>query len=266
MAQKRVSPAFHFLTFSQYIFYHDFEFARSHQLNARMKFRSPLIRGTIVKRYRRSLVDVKLDNGRIVTAHSPSLGPMTGCYEPGRPAMLSDSHDPNRKHPLTWELIDMGGIWVGVNPSAAKKVLVEAIDTSGIPSLAGYETLKETTYGRNKKTDLILQGMEHNCFINTYSVSWAENDVALFPDAVSTRATTQLRELAEIPTEGHRSIAFFLVQRSDCSRLTIAAGINSELQQALRGARNAGVEILVYRSVVSPEEITLGSPIPCIID
>ena len=224
-----------------------------------MKFKEPLISGTIVRRYRRSLADVRLQNGKVVTVHSPGLGPMKGCYEPGKPVLLSDNQDAGRKNSLTWELISIDGVWIGVNPAVAKKVLVEAIESSSIPQLSDVEIQKETAYGLNKKSDLIVQGMEHNCFINIYSTGWVEKDVAFFPDAPARRATEELQDLSEIAAKGHRAIAFFLVLRGDCSALEFSEEIDGTFARTARAAMKSGVEVLAYKAIVSPEEISLGT-------
>ncbi len=228
---------------------------------AGMKFKSPLIAGTIVRRYRRSLADVKLENGEMVTVHSPALGPMTGCYRPGMPVLLSDSQDASRKHMLTWEMISIDDTWIGINPSVARRVLQESIESGRVPSLASYQVQRETRYGLNRRTDLILQGMEDNCFINAYSVSWVEGGDALFPDAPNPRVCEQIAELADITAQGHRAMIFLLVQRGDAQRLRLADTVDAAIPEALRDARKAGVELVAYRARITMEEIDLGEEI-----
>ena len=92
-----------------------------------MRFPSPLIRGTLVKKHRRSIVDVRLEDGSVVTAHCPTMGIMNTVPDTPRPVMLSDSGLDARRHKLTWELIDIDGNWVGVNSAVPRKVLVESI-------------------------------------------------------------------------------------------------------------------------------------------
>jgi sugar fermentation stimulation protein A len=227
-----------------------------------MKFPAPLFQGTLHKRHRRSLVDVKLDDGRIVTAHNASFGQMTTCCEIGRPVLLSESLNEGRRHPHTWEMIDMNSVWIGVNPANARKAVLEAIAGKTIPLLKEHELQHEATFGRSRKIDLILEGMEHNCFVNIHNVTWAENDVAYFPDAVSPPSQKSMQELAGIARQGHRAVAVFVVQRSDCSRFKPAEHVDKDFLNAILAAENAGVEILVYRAVVTPQEVTLGSLIP----
>ena len=227
-----------------------------------MKFPAPLVSGTLLKRHRRSLVDVKLDDGRIVTAHNASFGQMTACSEIGRPVLLSESLHEGRRHPHTWEMIDMNGVWVGVNPANARKAVLEAIADKEIPLLHDHELQKDVSFGRGRQIDLILEGMEQNSFVNIHNVTWAESDVACFPDAVSPPAQKSMQGLAAIARQGHRAVAIFVVQRSDCSRFKPAEHVDKDFLKAFLAAENAGVEVLPYRAVVTPQEVTLGTLIP----
>jgi sugar fermentation stimulation protein A len=231
-----------------------------------MKFPSPLVRGILLKRYRRSLVDVQLDDGTTITAHNGSFGQMIGCSELGRPVLLSESKDKGRRHPHTWEMIDMNGVWIGVNPANAHKVVAEAIAEGKIPSLLDYELQSEVTLGPGRKIDLFFQGLEENCFANIHSVTWVENSTAFFPDAPSPPAQKAMQELTAIAQQGHRAIAIFIIQRSDCAKFKPADRIDRAFLRNILAAHSAGVEILAYRAVVTPNEILLGDIIPHSLD
>ncbi len=228
-----------------------------------MRFSSPLIKGTLVKKYRRFIADVKLEDGTMVTAHCPTMGLMQGISEPGRPVMLSDSGLETRRNKLTWELVDIDGTWVGVNSSLPLKVLVESIEEKRIPSLNGFtEVQVDATYGHRNKIDVMLLGMEHNCFINTFHVSWVENGIALFPDVPNPRKTKSIQQLTAIAPQGHRAVAFFLVQRNDCTLFKPAEDVDKMFLKTMLAARGAGVDIMVYKANVTPEGITLGESLP----
>lgn len=228
-----------------------------------MLFPSPLLKGILVKKYRRSIVDVRLEDETLVTAHCPTMGIMNAVPDTGRPVMLSDSGLETRRHRLTWELIDIDGTWVGVNSSVPRKVLVESIQQRLIPSLKGFSEIQvDATYGHRNKIDVMLQGMEHNCFINTFHVNWVENDVALFPDTPSPRMTKSILQLAEIAQQGHRSVAFFFVQRGDAKSFRPAEEVDKGFLKAMLAAQSAGVESMVYQAHITPQAITLGKPLP----
>jgi sugar fermentation stimulation protein A len=232
-----------------------------------MKFPSPLIKGTLVKKYRRFIIDVQLEDGTTVRAHCPTMGAMQGVSEPGRTVMLSDSGLETRRNKLTWELVDINGIWIGVNSAFPLKVLVEAIEQKQIPSLNDFGEMQiDATYGHRNKIDVMLQGMEHNCFINTFHVTWAENGTALFPDGPSPRIIKTVDQLSEIARQGHRAIAFFLVQRNDCSIFKPAEQVDKDFLKAMLTAHSAGVEIMVHQADITLEGISLGKPLPYSLD
>jgi sugar fermentation stimulation protein A len=229
-----------------------------------MKFSSPLIPGTLLRRYRRFLVDVRLEDGSTVTAHCPNSGSMVGCSEPGRPVLLLKSTTPNRKNALNWELIHMNGTWVSINPLLGQKIAIEAIEAGTISSLKQYgDPQRDAIYGMHTEVDILMHGMERNAVVNIFTVTWAEDDVALFPDAVNPKAEKKILQLAEIAQQGHHATALFFVQRGDCTALRPAEQIQRGFLKAMLTAQNAGVEFLVYRAVVTPDAIDLGTQIPC---
>ena len=232
-----------------------------------MKFSTTLIGGKLVRRYRRFLVDVQLENGSIVTAHCPNSGSMVGCSEPGRPVLLSASKDPHRRNAYTWELINMNDTWVGVNVAIPRKVIAESLQARCIPSLQDYqELLLDAEYGRHNKVDIMMHGVERNVFINVYHVAWVKNSIALFPEAANARARKGLADLAEIAAQGHRAIAFFFVQRGDCNAFSPATAVDPEYGKLFKEAQHRGVEMMIYRAAITPSEIALGAPIPCVTD
>lgn len=101
-----------------------------------MRFKSPLVRGKLLKRYKRFLADVQLDTGELITAACPNTGSMLGLNEPGNFVWLSRSGSPTRKYPHTWELVeipDMG--FVGINTAHPNHIVKEAITAQKVVSL-----------------------------------------------------------------------------------------------------------------------------------
>lgn len=234
-----------------------------------MKFPTPLLKGTLLRRYRRFLADVRLPDGTTVTAHCANSGSLVGCSEPGRPVVVSNSGNLSRRHPLTWELIDMHGTWVGVNPLFARKVVLEAIEHRRVIEFASYDEMqRDATYGIKSRTkiDAMLHGMDYNTFINIHSVTWGRDGVALFPDASNSRARRSMRELATVATNGHRAAAVFIILRGDCSMLKPAEEVDREFLRAMLTAQNRGVSMLAYRAHITDDGIDIGSPVPCSLE
>jgi sugar fermentation stimulation protein A len=212
-----------------------------------------------MKRYRRALADVRLDQGTVVTVHVFNNGTMAGCSLPGSRVLISDSGDPTRKHPYTWELVEVGGAWVCVNQKISRQVFVEAIEAREI--LDGYRIEPEASIPGFPRTDLILHGMDNNCTVGIQSVSQAREGNSCFPETIVPAARRSLERLRQVVLHGHRAIAFFHVVRNDCKELDIDTGRDPGYGVLLSEARKGGVEVMAYRADVTPAEVTLGVPI-----
>jgi sugar fermentation stimulation protein A len=223
-----------------------------------MRFKSRLIRGALIQRYKRFLADVRLENGEIVTAHCTNTGSMMGCKEPGSPVYISRSENLNRKLLYTWELIKTDGTWVGINTLHPNKLVPEAVQSGVIAELSGYLSIRrEVKVSAHTRLDLCLEGPNGNCFIEVKNVTLAMNGTAAFPDAVSERGTKHLKALMRLKRQGHRAAIVFVIQRGDCSTFRPADEIDSEYGRWLRKAIKAGVEALPYRAKVTAREIVL---------
>lgn len=234
-----------------------------------MRFSQPLIEGELIRRYKRFLADVRLADGTQVTAHTPNTGSMLGCNEPGCRVWLSDSGSATRKYPLSWELVETtAGTLVGINTGLSNALVQEAIEEGVIEPLAGYGTVRrEVRYGdENSRIDLLLQ--DHpgrpDCYVEVKNVTLARGAVGLFPDAISTRGTKHLRELAAVARRGERACLCFCVQRGDVVEMQPADDIDPAYGRALRAALADGVEVLAYRAAVSPAGIRLAEPLPVV--
>lgn len=219
----------------------------------------PLIPGRLVKRYKRFLADIELEDGSLVTAHCPNSGSMLGCNLPGSPVMLSLSPNPERKLPYTWELVQVDGYWVGLNTMLPNRLAEEAILDGTIAELQGYARLRrEVPYGSERsRIDILLEGDQGRCYVEVKNVTLVEHGLALFPDAVTERGQKHLRELMEVVRNGDRGVILFTVQRGDGNAVAPADAIDPVYGRLLREATLNGVEALAYRASVRLHEIRL---------
>ena len=235
-----------------------------------MRFDPPLIPAQLIRRYKRFLADVEFPDGRRTTVHCPNTGGMLGCADPGMPVYLSRASNPERKYPLTWELVEaLPGVWVGIHTGRTNRLVREAIETGLIPELGGYGNLKgEVTLGEGFRVDFLLSGRpgEPECCLEVKNVTAAVQDgVALFPDAVSERASRHLRELMDRVAAGKRAMLCFCVQRDDVTEVRPADAIDPVYGETLRRALAAGVEVTAYAARVSPEEVQLYRRVPVVL-
>lgn len=233
-----------------------------------MIFEKPLVEGKLVQRYKRFLADVKLNSGEIITAYCPNSGSMKSCKTPGWKVMLSENKNPNRKYQYTWEMIHNGLCWIGINTHIPNQIIAEAINQNSIPELSGYDTLKrEVKYGKNSRIDIFLEQKENCCYVEIKNVTLVEEDGNYyFPDSVTERGKKHLHELIEMKRLGHRTVMLFFVQRNDGTVFKPAAHIDPEYTHSLQTAYAKGVEILVYKANVSPEQIEINENISWELD
>jgi len=228
-----------------------------------MDLPSPLIGGRLIRRYQRFLADVRLDSGEIVTAHCPNTGSMTGCNIPDSPVLLSVRDRPGRKYPYTWELVQSGGVWAGINTAHPNRLVADGVLDGTVTELQGYEAVRrEVPYGSNSRIDLLLEGKRGVCHVEVKNVTLVEQGRALFPDAVTLRGQKHLRELEQVVSSGGRGVIFFVVQRGDAISVAPADAIDPEYGRLLRRAVSVGVEALAYRALVTPERIVLQERLP----
>ncbi len=229
---------------------------------------SQLVRGILVKRYKRFLADVRLDNGKLVTAHCPNTGSMLGCSEPGQPVYLSLHDNPKRKLKYTWEIIEMPTSLVGVNTLVPNRLVFQSAASGLIPELAGYQLVeREVKIGRNSRIDLRLSNaVKDRCYVEVKNCTLVENGIALFPDAVTSRGLKHLHELESLLKSGRRCVMFYFIQRMDASVFKPADHIDPAYAKGLRWVVNRGVEILAYDVAIDLTGITLNRKIPLLID
>jgi sugar fermentation stimulation protein A len=230
-----------------------------------MRFPSPLLRGELVRRYKRFFADVVLEDGAAVTAHCPNPGAMLGLNAPGLPVWLSVSADPKRKLAHTLELVEVGGGLVGINTMHPNRIAAEAIAEGLIPELADYPVIRrEVKYGENSRVDLVLEAPDRPpCFVEVKNCHLLRGGgLAEFPDSVTSRGLKHLGDLAREARGGARAVMLFVVQRTDCTAFAAAADIDAAYAAGLTQAAAAGVEVLCYDCDIGFEHIRLNRRIP----
>ena len=219
----------------------------------------PLHGGVLLRRYKRFLADVRLDDGREVTAHCPNPGAMSSCAAPGWRVALSHHPDPKRKLKWSWELsYNEDGVPILVNTARPNQVVGEALAAGQLPELAGYASLRpEVRYGEGSRVDFLLSDPARpDCYVEVKSVTLKlAPGLAAFPDAVTTRGEKHLRELMKVVAEGQRGVLLFLVGRGDVTRVRAAEEIDPRYAATLLEAQAAGVEVLAYRAAISEDSL-----------
>lgn len=234
-----------------------------------MKFPSPLRRGKLIKRYKRFLADVTLDDGTTVTASCPNTGAMLGLTTPGSTVWLSHSEKASRKYAHTLEMVEAdlgaGPMLVGINTGHPNAIVSAAISSGLIPEVSGYDSLRrEVRYGINSRVDILLEDPAKGlCYVEVKNVHlMREPGLAEFPDSKTERGAKHLAELSNVVAEGHRAVMVYLIQRADAESFSLAGDIDAAYAEAAAKASAAGVEMLAYRCKLSPQDIVLDARIP----
>lgn len=227
-----------------------------------MQFQDKLVHGTLIKRYKRFLADVKLDDGTIITAHCTNTGAMTSCLENGAEVFLTPVNDPKRKTKFTWEMIKINGDWVGINTGNPNKLAYEAISAGQIPELADYTFVKREVKYNDSRFDVYAENENEKCFIEVKNVTLKKGKYALFPDAITTRGQKHLLALIEAKNAGIRAVMLYVVQRSDVDIFAPAVDIDPDYTAKLIQAVNSGVEVIAMQAKVTPYSIELSKRLP----
>lgn len=227
-----------------------------------MQFQTPLIPARLIRRYKRFLADIRLEDGREVTAHCANPGSMMGLAEEGMKIWVEPNDDPKKKLKYGWRLVDHeNGHFTGVDTAVPNRALKAALMGGEVPELAEFsQVLPEQKYGEKSRIDFLLrQDGLADAYVEVKSVTLSRvAGLAEFPDSVTERGTKHLGELAAMVAQGHRAVMFYLVQRTDCSEMTLAGDIDPTYAAAFEVAHQAGVEVICYDTRISPKGVELG--------
>ncbi len=230
-----------------------------------MNFDTSLIPATLIRRYKRFLADVTLNDGREVTAHVANPGSMLGMKDEGLRVWLEPNDDPKRKLKYSWKIAELdSGAMVGVDTGMPNKIVGEALRNGLIPELVYQNVKPEVKYGENSRIDFLLsEDGKSDCYVEVKSVTLSrQTGLAEFPDSVTARGAKHMDELANVVQSGQRAVLLYLLQRNDCDRFDIAGDIDPKYQAAFTAAREAGVEVLCYGTTLSQTGIEISDKIP----
>jgi sugar fermentation stimulation protein A len=228
-----------------------------------MQVPTPLLAGTLVARYKRFLMDVRI-GGQVVTVHCANSGTMEGCLPLGAEVLAAPTAGKGRlSHVAEWIRGPDG--WIGINTNRSNAIVGEALRARRIPELAAYRQVRpEVRFGEASRVDFLLTepGLP-DCYVEVKTATWPGPDDALaFPDAVTLRGQRHLRELAARVACGDRAVLLFLANRAHGRWVRACHERDPAYAQALADARKAGVELLAYRTRIEPPLVTLGERVP----
>ena len=227
-----------------------------------MKFKDRLLQGFLIKRYKRFFVDIKYQN-KTITAHCPNSGSMLGLLNSGNIVWFSMNDNPKRKLKYTLQMIEVEKKLVGVNTHITNKIFLEAIEGKKIKNLIKFDNIRtEVKFSTNTRFDFLISNNKEKCFLEVKNVTLVRNNnIAEFPDAVTSRGIKHLKELVNANKKGYESYIVYVIQREDCKIFKIAKDIDEEYKNSFDFALNNGVKILCYDCKLNNEEIIINKEI-----
>ena len=232
-----------------------------------MKFTKSLIKGKLVKRYKRFFTDIKLNQETIV-AHCPNTGSMMGLLDEGNEVFVSKNDDPKRKLKYTLEIIKVKKNLVGVNTHFANKIAFHGLSNNLIKEVKNSNNIKpEVFFDKETRFDFLVEKDNQKTFVEVKNVTLSRKDkLAEFPDAVTSRGSKHLKTLIEATKKGYKTYLLFLVQIQGVTDFKIAKDIDKEYYENYKLAKKAGVKFLAYRCKISSKEIKIEKKIKIIND
>ena len=232
-----------------------------------MKFTKSLIKGKLVKRYKRFFADIKLNQETIV-AHCPNTGSMMGLLDEGNEVFVSKNDDPKRKLKYTLEIIKVKKNLVGVNTHFANKIAFHGLSNNLVKEVKNTNNIKpEIFFDKETRFDFLVEKDNQKTFVEVKNVTLSRKDkLAEFPDAVTSRGSKHLKTLIEATKKGYKTYLLFLVQIQGVTDFKIAKDIDKEYYENYKLAKKAGVKFLAYRCKISSKEIKIEKKIKIIND
>jgi sugar fermentation stimulation protein A len=230
-----------------------------------MEFTKSLIKGKLVKRYKRFFTDIKVNN-EIVVAHCPNTGSMRGLLDEGNEVYISKNDNPKRKLKYTLEIIKVKKNLIGVNTHFANKIALHGLSNNLITELKNNDTIKpEVFFNKETRFDFLAEKNKQKIFIEVKNVTLFRNEkIAEFPDAITSRGSKHLKTLIDALKKGYKTYLLFLVQIQGVESFKIAKDIDKEYYKNYLLAKKAGVNFLAYRCKISSKEIKIEKKIKII--
>ena len=219
-----------------------------------MKFTSTLIKGKLIKRYKRFFVDIKVNNS-VLTAHCPNTGSMMGLLDKGNDVWVTKNNDPKRKLKFTLEMIKVNKKLIGVNTHRANRIVEHALKNKLIKEFQLVKNITpEFKYSKDTRFDFLCD----KNIIEVKNVTLLRNkDLAEFPDAITTRGSKHLINLINSIEKNYKPYVLFLTQIQGISNFRIAKDIDDNYYRNYKMAKKAGVKFLAYRCTLSSKEIKI---------
>ena len=243
-----------------------------------------IVAGTFISRPNRFIAHVETGN-RTVVCHVKNTGRCRELLIPGVTVILEFHPDAVLSGRKTeYDLIGVykNGLLINMDSQAPNKAAWEWLVSLGggqyteknhypLGSYVPFDIRRDATHGdsrfdlafslRNRDTKAVSPA-----FMEVKGVTLEENGLALFPDAPTKRGIKHLKGLIRAHEEGYEAYVLFVIQMKGIRGFTPNDMTHPAFGDALRQAREAGVHVLAYDCLVTPDTMIVDSPVKVILD
>lgn len=248
-----------------------------------------IVTGTFLSRPNRFIAHVKIE-GKEVVCHVKNTGRCRELLIPGVRVVLE--YHPKaaltgRKTEYDIIAVYKKNLLINMDSQAPNKAAWEWIQTcprAVFGDYGGIENLRrEVTYGDSRfdlaftltpggngagafKEGGITAGPPIQAFMEVKGVTLEEEGMVRFPDAPTQRGVKHLEGLVKARREGCASYVLFVIQMEGVRGFSPNDATHAAFGQALRTASGAGVTILAWDCVVTPDSMAINAPVPVLLD
>lgn len=232
-------------------------------------FPEPLREGIILARPNRFVMDVDFGDGEPVRCHCPAVSRIGGLDLAGRPCLVSDSHNPKRKMPLTVEAFsltrpeDAERPWIGINQNASNRYVEHFLRAGALGALTGPVTSvqREVPLGPSRLDFLVndnryLEVKTPLVQLQTTVPAWVPH-LPEAPFSSTERSLRHLRELAASLADHERAAILYCLYYDNFGFRFYHGTTYEEVLATVDACREAGVELWQADFEVTPEGVTL---------
>ncbi|NLW41255.1 MAG: DNA/RNA nuclease SfsA [Tissierellia bacterium] len=228
-----------------------------------MKYKN-VVEAIFINRPNRFIANVVID-GKLEKVHVKNTGRCKEILTEGTRVYLEKANKPNRRTRYSLISAYKGDLLINIDSQVPNEVVYSSIRENKIEELIDVDILKKEVNYRGSRFDLYYEKGDEKGFIEVKGVTLEIDGLSLFPDAPTERGTRHIREIIQSVEEGYNSYIFFLVQIPEIKFFKPHEEMDKAFSHALLEAKEKGVNILAYNSLVTKDEILLGQRIKVLI-
>ena len=228
-----------------------------------MKIPGPLRDARFVERPNRFLTVVDID-GKHVKSHLPDPGRLKELLVPDAQLKVRprDSQSSHRRTSWTTLLVKKGRNWVSIDSTLPNRFVQSLLVNGELPIYDLYTLVRREVTVGSHRFDFLLKKNGKPYYLEVKSVTFVEESVCMFPDAVTERGAKHALALANMVKSGVKAGILFVCQRSDAKLFRLMWDRDRKFSEALVIAEKTGVDINVIIAKVTPSSITYNKQIP----